>query len=188
LISPVDRTTQSSYAKFPKQLTSHVRSIKQQRKQRKLAPVGVTDVNSKFVPALTYFHCVSKKKVGKISVKQTHDYLMYFLNFLLSNHNLLIDFANYSIWSDGCGKHFKTYTSQFYISQFQLQLETKITWDFLPPHDAHNRADAQAGSFAQIIKRAVSNTFILNEIEHLMAISSHMKNCYKFEASIFLRS
>jgi hypothetical protein len=110
---------------------------------------------------------------------------MYFLNFLFCKHNLLVDITKFSIWSDGCGKHFKTYTSQFYISTLQLELEKRITWDFLPPNDAHNRADAQAGSFSQIIKRAVNNTFILTEIEHLMAISKQMKNCYKFEAVHF---
>jgi hypothetical protein len=184
LITPVDRTPQRSYSKAPKEITSHVKSIKQQRMARKLAPLDTSDI--KYVPALAYFHCISKKKLpGNISVKQTHDFLMYFLNFLLCTHNLLCDIGNFKIWSDGCGKHFKTYTSQFYISILQLKLEKKITWDFLPPNDAHNRADAQAGTFSQIINRAISNSFILTEIEHLLAISQHMKNCYKFEALHF---
>lgn len=181
LLLPKDRTPKSSYSKEPKAITSHMKLIKVQRTEKKLPPVEVTDA-ARYVPHLTYFHCLSKKKLGKISVKQTHDYLMYFLNFLFLKHKILLGISNWEIWSDGCSKHFKTYPSHYYISTLQLQLAVNISWDFLPPNDAHNRADAQAGSFSQIIQRAINNTFVLNEIGHLMEISKAMKNCYKFEA------
>jgi len=107
------------YLKKEKEITSHTQAIKAKRRERELPPLDVSDRNS-YVPHLAYFHCISKKKVEKVSIKQTHDFLMYFLDFLFLKHDLLKGISNVDHWSDGCGKHFKTYPTH---------------WNFLPPHD-----------------------------------------------------
>lgn len=110
------------------------------------------------------------------NVSQTHDYVFWVLNFLADN-GVFGGFGNVKIWSDGCSKHFKTYPTHYFIGSLQERLSTILfSWHFLPPRDAHNRADAAAGNFSRTIQRAIRNTYLLNEIGHLAYISSNMKN------------
>lgn len=51
-----------------------------------------------------------------------------------------------------------------------------ISWHFLPPRDAHNRADAAAAHFSTQITKAIRVTCLLNEVGHLQFISQNMKN------------
>jgi len=53
------------------------------------------------------------------------------------------------IWSDGCGKHFKTYPTHFYLAELQQEFSIELKWSFLPANDAHNRADGAAAHLAQ---------------------------------------
>lgn len=146
----------------PQQLTprtkksSPIKSFQKKQevmKKKKLLPeCDIADAD-RYVPQLSYFHFISKKKVNNETVTQTHDFLMFVFDFLFLQHKLLSNFNNFRMWSDGCGKHFKTYPTHYYISTLQKQLRNSITWNFLPPNDAHNRADGQAGAFANIIRR-----------------------------------
>lgn len=110
---------------------------------------------------------------------QTHDYLMYFLDLLLDIR--VFDQHEYiKIWSDGCSKHFKTYPTHYYLGALQERSNSVFSWHFLPPNDAHNRADAAAAHFSGTIRRAIKSSFLLNEIGHLAYISAHMKNWFVF--------
>lgn len=45
---------------------------------------------------------------------------MYFLK-LLARHEILQKFKFIKIWSDGCGKHFKTYPIHYFMAQLQVR-------------------------------------------------------------------
>ena len=113
------------------------------------------------------------------TITQTHDYLMYFLN-ILAEHGVFQQLDEIKIWSDGCSKHFKTYTTHYYMATLQEKCEVTFSWHFLPPNDAHNRADAAAANFSGTIKSSIRSTFILRELGHLAFVSSEMKNWYLF--------
>jgi hypothetical protein len=114
---------------------SHRIQIETMKKEKRLPPLIITDANN-YVPNLTYFHCITKKGIIACSivplvsniigngkddkVTQTHDYVMYFMN-LLAKHKVLQQFKYIKIWSDGCGKHFKTYPIHYYIAKLQVR-------------------------------------------------------------------
>jgi hypothetical protein len=50
---------------------------------------------------------------------------MYFLR-LLAKHQVLQKFKYIKIWSDGCGKHFKTYPIHYCIAELQVDRLTKL--------------------------------------------------------------
>lgn len=55
------------------------------------------------------------------NVTQTHDYVMFFLN-LLFDHGVFDNFEALKIWSDGCGKHFKTYPIHYYMATLKKKV------------------------------------------------------------------
>lgn len=133
------------------------------------------------------------------NVSQTHDYVMFFMN-LLFDHGVFENFEFLKVWSDGCSKHFKTYPIHYYMATLQarvclifkylflvflylhphFQSGLNISWQFLPPRDAHNRADGAAGHLSQQINRAIKNTFLLTEVGHISFISQNLRNWYYY--------
>src|SRR6187399_1994627 len=91
-----------------------------------------------------YLFFVVNQKTGNQKVQQTTTYVQWTLNFL-QQHQFFLGFEFVKFWSDGCGKHFKTYETQFYMGMLQENVEAQLSWDVLPPGDAHNRCDAAAG-------------------------------------------
>ena len=108
--------------------------------KKKKMPV-VTNV-SHFKPSLNYLHFVIKRDakienedgmVEEVKVSQTFDYVQWVLEFL-EEHKFFDGFERVRFWSDGCGKHFKTYSSHFFMASYQQRLAIPLTWDFLAPN------------------------------------------------------
>lgn len=80
--------------------------------------------STKFKPYLTYLH-VPIQRTSEQPVKQTFSYVEYTFD-MLYDAGLFADFSRLALWSDGCGKHFKTYSTHAYMSHLQSRLrETK---------------------------------------------------------------
>jgi hypothetical protein len=134
---------------------NHVDDKKQKHKKKLLPQVSIQRQDY-FKPHCKYFHFVVKK-TSENKVKQTFPYVHWALEFLFVQHGVFNGFSEVTIFSDGCGKHFKTYPTHFYLGVLQNELRTKLSkpdfkicYHFLPPGDAHNRAD---GAAAQISRK-----------------------------------
>jgi hypothetical protein len=89
-------------------------------KQKKLHVVKSNVTN--FKPSLAYLHFVIRRDAiiedengvaEEVNVTQTFDYVQWVLEFL-EEHEFFSEFERIRFWSDGCGKHFKTYASHFF--------------------------------------------------------------------------
>lgn len=114
--------------------------IEKHHKKKKLPQVVANAPN--FKPALTYLHFVISRnaevededgKTEEVNVSQTFDYVQWVLEFL-EEHEFFSDFERIKFWSDGCGKHFKTYASHYFMASYQERLGIPVTWDFLAPN------------------------------------------------------
>lgn len=114
--------------------------IAKHHKKKKL-PQVVTNTPH-FKPALTYLHFVINRnaeienddgKMEEVNISQTFDYVQWVLEFL-EDHEFFANFDRIKFWSDGCGKHFKTYASHFFMAAYQERLNISLTWDFLAPN------------------------------------------------------
>lgn len=114
--------------------------IAHHHKQKKLP--AVVKQSPSFKPALMYLHFVIKRNAEienedgtseVVNVTQTFDYVQWALEFL-EEHDFFRDFKRIKYWSDGCGKHFKTYASHYFMATFQERLGLSLTWDFLAPN------------------------------------------------------
>ena len=86
-------------------------------------------MNINFQPHLTYIHVVAST-TKKIPVKQTFPYVEYSFN-LLAEHGIFDSFKKLEIWSDGCGKHFKTYATQAFMAHLQDTLQSRTDEEFV---------------------------------------------------------
>jgi hypothetical protein len=164
----------------PKQ--SHVKYQASLDKATFMPPLEIRETADS--PHYTYFHGLSNTTNDEDErVAQTHDYAVFALHYLLVKHKLLKDYDTVEIWSDGCSKHFKCYATHFYVAILKSLAALNLSWDFLPPNDAHNRADGAAAKLAVRIKQCVESTFLITEVGHIAAISGHLQNCYKFECA-----
>lgn len=66
---------------------------------------------------------------------------------------------------------------------FQDQLAVKLTWDFLAPNKAHNKADSAAAYLKGSITRHVKNFYLLSQVTHLAFACSRLRNTYLIEAT-----
>jgi len=131
-------------------------------------------------PTLLMIHFMVQRS-KEANVKQTLDYVQWALEYL-EDHGLFSELRNIKIWSDGCGKHFKTYNTHFFISHFQEKLGRKATWDFLAPNRAHNRCDAAAGHIKVALNKYIRNFYILSDVTHLAFACSKLVNTLMIEA------
>lgn len=84
-----------------------------QKEQPELA-----DNDSVYKPFCSVFHFVIKR--GDDSPGQTSPYVQWAMNYLFVKHELGAYYDELHVFSDGCGKHFKTYPTHWYALQFSL--------------------------------------------------------------------
>lgn len=154
-----------------------------------------------YKPSSTVFHFVLKRSddtPGQIS-----PYVQWTMDFLFQTHQLANGFEEVHLFSDGCGKHFKTYPTHWYLADLQQHLrerekasrnnnnnnrralppkECRIHWDFLPPGDAHNRCDAAAANWKRPQKKLIRDFCVLTTVGHLAFACANLRNCYMIEA------
>lgn len=65
---------------------------------------------------------------------------------------------------------------------FQERLGATLTWDFLAPNRAHNKADSAAAYLKGAITRHVRNFYLLSRVTHLAFACSRLKNTFLIEA------
>lgn len=70
-------------------------------------------VNSAYKPSSTAFHFVLKRSAE--TPGQVSPYVQWSMDFLFLKHNVGADFDEVHLFSDGCGKHFKTYPTHWYV-------------------------------------------------------------------------
>ncbi len=158
---------------------SRTQQIKRVKKQPHLKVIDETPISWK--PHLTYFHCILHRD-SETPAKQTFDYVQWALDYL-NKKGLFKGFKNLKLWSDGCGKHFKCYNAHFFMSTFQESLGVNLTWDFLAPNRAHNKADSAAAYLKGAITRHVKNYYLLSQVTHLAFACSRLKNTFVIEAN-----
>lgn len=78
-----------------------------------------------FHPSLTYIHLMVKK-TKENEAKQTFSYVEHGFNVLL-DHGIFDSHPRITLWSDGCGKHFKTYATQYFMAGVQERLRKRQT-------------------------------------------------------------
>jgi hypothetical protein len=71
-------------------------------------------ISNEYKPSSTVFHFVLKR--GEDTPGQTSPYVQWSMDFLFVKHNVGADFDEVHLFSDGCGKHFKTYPTHWYGS------------------------------------------------------------------------
>jgi hypothetical protein len=76
-------------------------------KMPQVEPTGV-----KYKPCSTVFHFVVKRT--EETPGQISPYVQWAMNFLFETHGLADGFDEVHLFSDGCGKHFKTYPTHWY--------------------------------------------------------------------------
>jgi hypothetical protein len=130
------------------------------------------------------------------------------MDFLFVRHDLGLNFEEIHLFSDGCGKHFKTYPTHWYLADLKQRLVKKKTdyynnninnnnnnssnmevepflrihWDYLPPGDAHNRCDGAAAHWKRPQKKLIRDFAVLTTVGHLAFACASLKNCYLIEA------
>ena len=65
-----------------------------------------------YKPSSTVFHFVLRR--GEDTPGQVSPYVQWSMDFLFLKHNIGGDFQEVHLFSDGCGKHFKTYPTHWY--------------------------------------------------------------------------
>lgn len=166
-----------SYPKPAENLRTDIESGKKQRKLSELSEPG-----KKWKPQLTYLHFLMRKKSDG-AIGQIFQYVQYVFDFFLEE-NFFKDYSALKLWSDGCGKHFKTYNTHYYFSQFQQQFGNPVTYDFLAPNRAHNRCDAAAASIKKKLTTSAKNFDLLSDVTHIAFSTSKLKNTYLIEVDI----
>lgn len=68
--------------------------------------------SNEYKPSSTVFHFVLKR--GEDTPGQISPYVQWAMDFLFLKHNIGGDFEEVHLFSDGCGKHFKTYPTHWY--------------------------------------------------------------------------
>jgi hypothetical protein len=150
--------------------------IKVRKKQKKLSVIDPPPTH--FKPCLVYLHFVIKRDVD---VKQTLDYVQWVLE-LLVQVGFFDLYKNLLIWSDGCGKHFKTYDTHFLMGFLQEKLQKTIIWKFLAPNRAHNYCDAAAAHLKLAFKKYIQSFYMLSICSHLAFAAGKLMNTYLIEA------
>ena len=69
-----------------------------------------------YTPSSTVFHFVLRR--GDDTPGQISPYVQWSMDFLFEVHDLAGDFEEVHLFSDGCGKHFKTYPTHWYDSAY----------------------------------------------------------------------
>lgn len=75
---------------------------------------------NEYKPSSTVFHFVLKR--GDDTPGQISPYVQWAMDFLFQKHKIASDFEEVHLFSDGCGKHFKTYPTHWYASTSSLIL------------------------------------------------------------------
>ena len=156
-----------------------VDDLKKTKKTKKLP--SLDPIDPVFKPFCTYFHFLVKR-TEETPATQTFEYVEWAFDLLIE-HGLLNQIENLTIWSDGCGKHFKTYNTHFGIAEKQQDRpETKFRWRFLAPNKAHNRADAAAAHLSVSISKLIQNFNLMSDLGHLAFANSKLTRSIMIEA------
>jgi len=81
-------------------------------KERKLPGLEVAG-GEDYKPCCTAFHFVLRRDDS--TPGQTSPYVQWTMDLLFQKHNLAAGFDEIHLFSDGCGKHFKTYPTHWYV-------------------------------------------------------------------------
>jgi hypothetical protein len=81
-------------------------------KEKKLPGLKIGG-GTEYKPCSTVFHFVLKRTDS--TPGQTSPYVQWAMNFLFQKHGLAAGFDEVHLFSDGCGKHFKTYPTHWFI-------------------------------------------------------------------------
>ena len=81
--------------------------------RKKELPGLETAGGAEYKPCSTVFHFVLKRTDS--TPGQTSPYVQWAMNFLFQKHGLGAGFDEVHLFSDGCGKHFKTYPTHWFI-------------------------------------------------------------------------
>lgn len=164
---------------YPKPADNLRTDIEKRKKEQKLSELAQPAM--KWKPKLTYLHFLLKKSDGGIG--QIFQYVQYVFDFFLEE-NFFGGFSTLKLWSDGCGKHFKTYNTHYYFSHFQQKFGHKLTYDCLAPNRAHNRCDAAAAMVKKKLNTSAKNFELLSDVTHIAFATSELKNTYLIEVDI----
>ena len=99
---------------------------------------------------------------------------------------LLTKFKHLKFWSDGCGKHLKTYSTHYYMCKFQKKVACIVSWDFLAPNRAHNRCDAAAARWKGKIDSMIRDFYSLSSVAHLAFAVSSLANSFMIKIATSL--
>lgn len=105
-----------------KLLPSFAQDKAKMARERKLPQREV--IGDEYKPSSTAFHFVLKR-TKETPAKQTSPYVQWALDFLFQRHELANGFDEVHLFSDGCGKHFKTYPTHWYLADLQQHLREK---------------------------------------------------------------
>ena len=177
----------------------------QEKAKMKMKVAVERDGSIVYKPNSTVFHFVIRR--SEDTPGQISPYVQWALNYLLVKHDLANCYDEVQVFSDGCGKHFKTYPTHWYvlrvsfltpryIADLQEHLrdnnttatarnadpKPKLVWDFLPPGDAHNRCDAAAANWKRPQKKLARDFCVLTTVGHLAFACAELRNCYMIEA------
>lgn len=165
---------------YPKPADNLRSDIEQRKKERKLS--DLEQPARKWKPHLTYLHFLLRKRTEG-AIGQIFQYVQYVFDFFLAE-NFFDGFSTVKLWSDGCGKHFKTYNTHYYFSHFQQKLGSAVTYDFLAPNRAHNKCDAAAATIKKKLGTSAKNFDLLSDVTHIAFATSELKNTYLLEVDI----
>lgn len=177
---------------------THKKVVEKQKRdmKKRVLPELIQSPSLAWKPHLTYLFFIAKREKtgeGEEAVKQTFPYVQWALDTLYES-GLFYPYKKLSFWSDGCGKHFKTYPAHYHFGVLQgkknggtiLKIgnlpDCCISWDFLAPREAHNRCDAAAAHFHSAVKLFIRNLFQLEEVEHLAYAARHLTNAHVIRA------
>jgi len=72
--------------------------------------------------------------------------------------------------------------AHYYMGVLQPKLNLAITWDFLAPNEAHNRADGAAAHWKAPQKKLIKNFSVLSDIGHLAFACSKLETVHMIAA------
>lgn len=169
----------------PETPPSHKKALRQSFVS-KLPPVdGPTQAS--FKPKLTYFHFIVERS-KETPVTQTSPYVTWATDILIDSGILEENNCDRKIrFSDGCGKHFKTYAEQYCTALQQSRLRKQgnpcvFEWQFLAPRRGHNRADAAAAHVKVAMDRSIQEFNVLSNVSHIAFACSKLTNTLLIEA------
>jgi hypothetical protein len=134
-------------------------SVSEQNRRAKLTPkiAKVQLAQDSDKPNYVYIDFIAKK--SDIIDGQTSDYVRVALDMLfdcrLFSRNGI---KTVTIWSDGCGKHFKTYAHLWYLTTVKKKFPwLSIRRRFLPPNLSYNICDSHFAHFKVKVKAVTEN-------------------------------